>query len=217
MARRVARRRRNVVFSRGQRQGWFTARFLRAPPQRVAGSLLSGPRPPRLRAGDAPHAWLVAKCSPSQQLRRRTSAISQSSRRLPHFFQLTRTMRGHISRATSVVSPPARQAYRRAQMATKRKTAKKPAKKAAGKVAKRTPKRKTAKRAKKAAKKAPGKAKGKKKPTRGPRKAARKPAASRARRPASAAAPKVEPPKDVPPMLGGVAPSKIGLDEGEEE
>jgi histone H1/5 len=83
-------------------------------------------------------------------------------------------------------------------------------------VAKRTPKRKTAKRAKKSAKKAPGKAKGKKKPARGARKAAKKPAAPKARR-ASAGTPKVEPPKDVPPMLGGVAPSKVGLDdEGEE-
>jgi hypothetical protein len=106
---------------------------------------------------------------------------------------------------------------RRAQMATKRKTAKKPAKKAAGKVAKRTPKRKTAKRAKKSAKKAPGKAKGKKKPARGARKAARKPPA-RARRANTAGTPKAEPPKDVPPMLGGVAPSRVGLDdEGEEE
>ena len=101
-------------------------------------------------------------------------------------------------------------------MATKRKTAKKPAKKAAGKVAKRTPKRKTAKRAKKSAKKAPGKAKGKGKPVRGARTAARKPPALRARR-AAALSTKAEPPKDVPPMPGGAAPSKVGLDEGEEE
>ena len=101
-------------------------------------------------------------------------------------------------------------------MATKRKTAKKPAKKAAGKVAKKPTKRKAAKRSKKAAKKAPGKPKGKKKPARVARKAEKKPCRSQGSSRPSAAAPKVEPPKDVPPMLGGVAPSTVGNDESEE-